>query len=273
MPPVRIWRVGQLVLRVARQVRVRHRRDGGVPLEERGQRERRLRLLAGAHAERADAADGVPRVEGRRLGAHRGLPRPDRVDELGASRPPHRAGRRCGRRVPLVAACSTRSTPWSSGRCTVGPAKVESTTVIGPADGADRRRGRPARAPGWPASPRTRPASCPGRMAAAMASASVPSTKVTSMPNRGRCITMQAVGDREDLARRHDVVARRAQAHEHRRHRAHARTRPPAPPRRPRARRRRPRSRARWGCRSGSRSAVERGAPTMAACSATSSTE
>ena len=35
--------------------------------------------------------------------------------------------------MPLVAAWSTRSTPWSSGRCTVGPAKVESTTVIGPA--------------------------------------------------------------------------------------------------------------------------------------------
>ena len=155
---------------------------------------------------------------------------------------------------PLVAAWSTRSTPWSSGRCTVGPAKVESTTVIGPADGADgvevdERQGgvgrrlheddlRLARADGG---------------GDGVGVGAVDEGDVDA--EAGQVHHHQPVGDREDLPGGHDVVARRAQPHEHRRHRAHARTRRPAPPRRPRARRRRPRSRARSGCRSGSRSA------------------
>ncbi len=69
---------GEIVLRVAGQERVRHGLDGGVVLEERRQRERRLGLLPGAHAEGADAPDRVPRIERRGLRAHRRLPRPDR---------------------------------------------------------------------------------------------------------------------------------------------------------------------------------------------------
>ena len=90
---------------------------------------------------------------------------------------------------PLVAAWSTRSTPWSSGRCTVGPAKVESTTVMGPLIAPIASRSTSDRAGLAGVSTKT---TCvlPGRMAAVMASASVPSTKVTSMPKRGRCITI-----------------------------------------------------------------------------------
>ena len=69
----------------------------------------------------------------------------------------------------------------------VGPPNVESTTVIGPlmAPSASRSTSDSAGLAGVSAK-----ITCvrPGITAAAMAAASVPSTNVTSIPNRGRCM-------------------------------------------------------------------------------------
>ena len=58
--------------------------------------------------------------------------------------------------MPLVAECTTRSTPWSSGRCTGRGATCESTTVKRSRDRADGRRGRRGRAGFAGVSTRTR---------------------------------------------------------------------------------------------------------------------
>ena len=155
---------------------------------------------------------------------------------------------------PLVAAWSTRSTPWSSGRCTVGPAKVESTTVIGPAMAPTASRSTSDSAGLAGVSTKT---TCvlPGSDGGGDG-VGVGAVDERDVDAEARQVHhQQAVGDREDLPGGDDVVARRAQAHEHRRDACPCPRRPPAPPRRLRARPRRPRSRAPSGCRSGSRSA------------------
>ena len=88
--------------------------------------------------------------------------------------------------MPLVAAWSTRSAPSSSGRCTTGVAKVESTTVNGPGIARHRLEVDERRAPGWPGVSTNTSWVVPGRTASANCCGSVPSTNVTSMPKRGQ---------------------------------------------------------------------------------------
>ena len=87
--------------------------------------------------------------------------------------------------MPLVAECSTTSTPWSCGRWTIGVAKVESTAVNGPADRAQlvevgERQLRVGRGLGQDEH------GAPGpHRRGQFARAPCASTKVTSMPKRG----------------------------------------------------------------------------------------
>ena len=181
--------LGQLVLRVRLEARVAHLgAPAGGPRANSASAPGVLGLLArGAPPACAGPAGRSWRRTARRWrpGARRS-PRASRSAR--AARRPRRAWRRCGRRCALVAECTTRSTPWSSGRWTSGVAKVESTTVIGPGDGADlvevdeveprvgRRLGEHQHGLAGHAPPRrTRPGS-------------VPSTKVTSMPKRGHTV-------------------------------------------------------------------------------------
>ncbi len=89
--------------------------------------------------------------------------------------------------MALVAECTTRSTPCSRGRWPSGVAKVESTTVTGPArEPISSRSTRSSR--GLAGVSATTRVVFPGRTAAAKAPGSVASTKVTSMPNRGHAV-------------------------------------------------------------------------------------
>ena len=89
--------------------------------------------------------------------------------------------------IPLVAEWRTRSTPWASGVCPSGVANVESTTVkalpIAPRASRSTRSNR-----GLAGVSANTSIVLPGTTAAANASGSVPSTKVTSMPSRGQAV-------------------------------------------------------------------------------------
>ena len=89
--------------------------------------------------------------------------------------------------MAFVAECTTRSTPWSSGRWISGVAKVESTTVIGPAMAPTSSRSTMSRR-GLAGVSAMTSVVLPGMTAAAKAPGSVASTKVTSMPNRGQAV-------------------------------------------------------------------------------------
>ena len=89
--------------------------------------------------------------------------------------------------MALVAECTTRSTPWSRGRCTSGVAKVESTTVIGPAMAPSSSRSTRSRRGLAGVSANTRVV-LPGRIASANDPGTVASTNVTSMPKRGQAV-------------------------------------------------------------------------------------
>ena len=125
--------LGQLVLGVRLQPRLAHLGDERMALEEPG--EHRRRCCSGARGGRRGCAGRGCRSW--RRTARRWRPGARRRSR--ASRPARRAPATTPRvaslcpAMALVAECTTRSTPWSSGRWTSGVAKVESTTVIGPA--------------------------------------------------------------------------------------------------------------------------------------------
>jgi hypothetical protein len=86
--------------------------------------------------------------------------------------------------MALVAEWTTMSTPWSSGRWPNGVAKVESTTVMGPAMAPSSSRStRSSR--GLAGVSAQTSIVLPGMTASCIAPGDVPSTKVTSIPKRG----------------------------------------------------------------------------------------
>ena len=144
--------------------------------------------------------------------------------------------------MPLVAECSTTSTPWSCGRWTIGVAKVESTAVNGPPIAPSSSRSVSASCGLAGDSARTRTVR-PGRTAAASSPGTVASTKVTSIPKRGHTPCRKQLGSRVDVPLGDDVITRRAQPQHERgaRHPSPRRTpgRPRHPPARPPPARRR----------------------------------
>ena len=124
--------------------------------------------------------------------------------------------------MALVAECTTRSTPWSSGRWTRGVANVESTTVIGPlmAPNASRSTRSSRGLAGVSANTST---VLPGRTAAVerVGVGAVDERDVDAEPRAGRL--QQQLGAGVELALRDDVIALRAQPEHDRADRAHAR--------------------------------------------------
>ena len=124
--------------------------------------------------------------------------------------------------MALVAECTTRSTPWSSGRCTSGVAKVESTTVIGPAMAPSSSRSTRSRRglAGVSAMHQHRLARPDGLGERARVGA-VDEGDVDAEPGARRL--QQQLGAGVDLALGDDVVALRADAEDHRADGPHAR--------------------------------------------------
>ena len=149
--------------------------------------------------------------------------------------------------IPLVAECSTRSTPWCSGCWPSGVANVESTRVNGPRS-PRARRGRRCRGVGWRATRRS-PASS-GRARRLRRMLREPCRRPTT--RRCPCARTGLAGRRSC---RHRSGAGRRRGHRSSTARRQPtrwppfRTRRPGRPRRPRARRSLPRRRARSGWR------------------------
>ena len=124
--------------------------------------------------------------------------------------------------IALVAECTTRSTPWASGCCASGVAKVESTTVIGPAIAPSSSRSTRSRLRvGRGLGPDEHRLAGPdgGRERAGLGA--VDEGDVDAEP-RARGLQEQLRAGVE-LALGDDVVAGRAQAEDHAADRAHAR--------------------------------------------------
>ena len=119
------------------EARVADGYHAGVRRQVLGQRLGGGALLADAGPQGPDALQPF-HVERRRLAALHRLPPPQGVDQFA---PPATTPSRAS--LPgqaLVAACSTRSAPSSSGVCRTGVANVESTTVNGPGSPPPRCR-------------------------------------------------------------------------------------------------------------------------------------
>ena len=163
------------------------------------------------------------RVERRGVGPCSDREAPDAVDELAAPRRPRRAWRRCGppcpsspsgrpgRRRGRAAAARAAWRTWSRRPSSAPAMRADGVEVDEDQPGVGRRLGEDAAA------------SCPAARRRRSAPVSVPSTNVTSMPNRGQCVLEAAAGCRRTAAAARRCGALRAQAEHHRRDGAHAR--------------------------------------------------
>ena len=186
VPPLRHLPLGEVVLRVALEERVRHRADPRVRLERRRDRQRRCRLLprparaaCGCRARRSTRRTATPGCR-----APTGTPRSGSMTSAlpgdHAEQAVVVAGDALGGGVQhQVDAVVER--PLHDG---AGEGGVDHGDRSG--DRRRWRRGRRARARGWPGVSTNTTCVRPGITAAAISSASVPSTNVTSMPRRGR---------------------------------------------------------------------------------------
>ena len=209
--------LGQVVLRVRGEARVAHpTRPSGGP---RAARPARMRASRTGGASRTGSVR-MPRrpfsaSNGDAMAPWRTAKPQSHVEQLRARRRPRRGWRRCGRRCALVAECTTRSTPWSSGRWHErrGEGRVDHRDRAG--DGAELVEVDEVEAAGWPASRPTRASVLPGPDGGGERAGLGAVDERDVDAEAGAHGLQQQLGAGVELALGDDVVAGRAEAEDH----------------------------------------------------------